>query len=115
MVNDLESVWEVYTSSWKAESKDEKRAIFARCLDVRCEYNDPNKKTKSWDEFLDHMLGFHEQVPGGHFVTKQFMTHNNQSIARWEMKNGDHAVIGEGISYGKYQDGGKLISITGFF
>ena len=61
------------------------------------------------------MLGFHEQVPSGYFVTKHFMAHNNQSIAKWEMKNDKHIVIGEGISYGKYLENGKLISVTGFF
>ena len=115
MSNDLESTWEAYTSSWKADSSDKKRAIFEGCLDAMCEYNDPHVKTKSWDELSDYMLDFHEQVPGGYFVTKSFMAHNNQSIAQWEMKNGEHIVIGEGISYGKYQENGKLISMTGFF
>jgi len=115
MSNDLESTWEAYTSSWKTDSYEKKRAIFEGCLDVGCEYNDPHVRTKSWDELLDYMLGFHEQVPGGHFVTKSFMAHNNQSIAQWEMKNGEHIVIGEGISYGKYHENGKLISMLGFF
>jgi len=115
MINNLESTWETYTSSWKAETSEKKRAIFEECLDPKCEYNDPHEKTKSWDELVDYMLGFHEQVPGGHFVTKYFMAHNNQSIAKWDMKNGEHIVIGEGISYGKYHENGKLISMTGFF
>jgi len=115
MRNDFESTWEAYTSAWKADSADKKRAIFAKCLDVSCEYADPHVTTKNWDELLGHMLGFHENVPGGYFVTKSFMAHNNQSLVKWEMKNGENIVIGEGFSYGKYHNNGKLISMTGFF
>ena len=68
-----------------------------------------------WDELINYMLDFHKQVPGGHFVTNYFLAHNDQSIAKWEMKNGEAQVIGEGISYGKYNKNGKLISMTGFF
>jgi len=115
MNNDLEGTWEAYTSSWQADSAEKKRTIFEECLDDSCVYNDPHVKTKNWDELLGYMLDFNVQVPGGHFVTKSFMAHNNQSIAKWEMKNGQQAVIGEGISYGRYNENGKLISMTGFF
>lgn len=115
MTNDFENTWETYTSSWKANSEDKKRAIFEQCLDVNCEYTDPLAKTTSLDDLLDYMVDFHAQVPGGYFVTKRFMAHNDQSIAEWDMKNGDNVVIGVGISYGKYNKSGKLISMTGFF
>jgi len=32
------------------------------------------------------------------------MAHNNQSLVKWEMKNGENIVIGEGFSYGKYHN-----------
>jgi hypothetical protein len=115
MNSDLESTWKKYTSSWKAESPEDKRTIFEECLAAECEYIDPQVKTKGWDELLTYMLGFHEQVPGGHFVTNTFMAHTNQSVATWEMRNSESLVIGKGISYGKYLTDGKLISMTGFF
>lgn len=107
--------WETYTSSWKAETREEKQSIFKECLDSDCEYNDPITKTQGWEELTDYMMEFHKQVPGGHFITTYFMAHNNQSIAKWDMKNGDNITIGEGISYGKYNNSEKLISMTGFF
>ena len=115
MSNEHEKTWEAYTSSWKPETSDEKRATFAICLDVECEYTDPLMKTKGWDELITYMLNFHQQVPGGYFVTNYFLAHNHQSIARWDMKNSENQVIGEGISYGKYNEKGKLVSMTGFF
>jgi hypothetical protein len=61
------------------------------------------------------MLDFHRQIPGGHFVTTWFLAHHQCSIAKWEMRNGENIVIGEGISYGTYNDEQKLLSMTGFF
>jgi hypothetical protein len=113
--NAYQKTWEAYTSSWQAETSDEKRAIFKESLDADCEYTDPLIKTKGWDELITYMLSFHHQVPGGYFVTKYFLAHNNQSIAKWDMKNSEHQIIGEGISYGKYNERGKLIVMTGFF
>ena len=115
MSYDYEKIWGTYTSSWKAESAADKRAIFKTCLDEKCIYNDPLIKTVGWDELVTYMLDFHKQIPGGHFNTHYFLAHSDQSIAKWEMKNGENVVVGEGISYGKYNDSGKLISMTGFF
>ncbi len=115
MTNAFKSTWETYNSSWKAESADEKRAIFQTCLSPTCVYNDPLATTKGWEELVNYMTSFHEQVPGGHFETHYFLAHNNQSIARWHMKDGKEQIIGEGMSYGKYDKEGKLISMTGFF
>lgn len=115
MNHDFQKTWETYAASWKAESASDKRALFEKSLDPHCEYNDPLTTAKGWSALTDHMLDFHRQIPGGHFVTRYFLAHHNQSIARWEMRNGTNAVLGEGISYGKYNDDGKLIAMTGFF
>ncbi len=110
-----ESIWECYSSAWKATSRDEKIAIFADCLVEDCTYNDPQANTSGWDELAEHMLRFHQQIPGGHFVTKYFMTHSDKSIAQWDMVDASGSVVGTGISYGEYAEDGKLKSMTGFF
>jgi hypothetical protein len=115
MNDPYQTTWEAYASSWQVASAQDKRALYEQCLAPDCEYNDPLIKTKGHDELLAYMLGFHQQIPGGHFVTKYFRAHNNQSIVRWDMKTGDGTVVGEGISYGKYNAQGKLIAMTGFF
>ncbi|VAW91176.1 hypothetical protein MNBD_GAMMA22-2660 [hydrothermal vent metagenome] len=61
------------------------------------------------------MLDFHKQIPGGHFETFYFLAHNDQSIAKWHMKNATNDVIGDGISYCQYTNTGKLKSMIGFF
>ncbi len=115
MSNNLEATWETYASSWKVESAVDKRTLFEQCLDSACRYHDPLIKTKGWDELEAYMLDFHRQIPGGYFVTTYFLAHSDRSIAKWEMRNGDNMVLGDGISYGEYNEKGKLVSVTGFF
>ena len=54
-------------------------------------------------------------MPGAYFSTTRFMAHNNRSIAAWEMKSADAQTLGSGISYGEYDNAGKLIAISGFY
>ncbi|MFK7800074.1 MAG: nuclear transport factor 2 family protein [Anaerolineae bacterium] len=115
MNTDFENTWETYASSWKAATEEEKRDLFKKSLADNCVYNDPLAKAKGWDELSKYMLDFHQQVPGGHFVTTSFMSHSNKSIVTWEMKTGNNIVIGDGISYGEYNEQGLLTAMTGFF
>jgi hypothetical protein len=72
-------------------------------------------KTLGWEDLVEYMLEFQKQIPGGHFVTKEFLAHGNKSIARWEMRNGDNIILGDGVSYGEYNNDDRLFEMTGFF
>jgi hypothetical protein len=111
----FKATWDTYAAAWQAASSAEKRALFKKSLDPACQYHDPLIKTKGWDELEAYMRDFHRQIPGGHFVTSYFLAHSNKSIARWEMRNGKNVVLGEGISYGEYNENGNLVAMTGFF
>lgn len=107
--------WEVYTSAWKADTASEKRAILEQSLVQDCVYRDPLTVAQGVDALVAYMLEFHTSMPGGHFVTREFKSHNNRSISEWDMCAGDGSVVGVGISYGEYSSAGKLVSMTGFF
>lgn len=115
MNNELRDVWERYVGSWKVSSVAEKREIFPTCLSPACVYTDPLTKARGWDELTAYMVGFHEQIPGAHFVTEQFLSHDRRSVARWKMLSGDGTAIGEGISYAEYDAEQRLVTMTGFF
>ena len=66
-------------------------------------------------EAYEKWLDFHRQIPGGHFVTEQFIAHHGRSIARWRMVAGDGTTLGDGMSYGEYDGDGRLLTMTGFF
>ena len=115
MSAEQKAVWERYVASWSAESVSEKERLFAGCLAPDCVYTDPLTRAQGFQELAAYMLEFQRQVPGGHFVTQRFLAHHGKSIAQWRMLNGAAEVIGEGVSYGEYDDQNRLTAMTGFF
>ena len=109
------ATWETYVASWKAPSAAEKLALFERCLAKKCTYSDPLAHTEGWAELTAYMTGFHAQIPGGHFETQRFMAYGGHSLATWKMLGGDGTVIGDGASYGEYDNDGLLVKMVGFF
>ncbi len=112
---DCKVTWEKYTSTWKMTNKADRLAMFSEVLADTAIYTDPLVQATSWDELIDYMENFHQQIPGGHFVTTYFLSHHQKSIANWEMRTQENVTIGSGISYGEYDDQGKLVSMNGFF
>ena len=115
MNNELRAVWERYVRSWKVASLAEKHEIYATCLAPDCVYKDPLIEARGWDELTRYMTSFHQQIPGAHFVTQEFLSHHGRSVARWQMLSGDGAPLGEGISYAEYDEQQRLVTMTGFF
>lgn len=115
MNTDLEKAWEKYTSTWKMTNRADRLAAFSEVLADNAAYTDPLVQATSWDELINYMENLHQQIPGAHFVTTCFMSHHQKSIANWEMKTQENVMIGTGISYGEYNDHGKLVSMNGFF
>jgi hypothetical protein len=109
------ATWDLYAASWKAGGSPEKRALFEQCLAPDCVYTDPLVRAEGWKALEAYMVEFHRQVPGGAFVTQDFLSHHDASIAVWTMVNGAGDPIGDGMSCGEYDDSGKLIRMTGFF
>ena len=107
--------WDTYTSAWKLATAEEKLSVLGRSTDQACIYRDPLAHTCGHTELVGYMLDFHQQMPGGHFETTHFQSHHGRSIAGWNMRDGSGAIVGDGISYGEYNDTGKLIGMTGFF
>jgi hypothetical protein len=112
---DLQRVWQGYVAAWKAESTGEKRALLADSVAPACVYRDPLMQANGWEELIGYMLEFRKQVPGGYFETEEFMAHHGRSVAKWKMLNGQGIAIGEGVSFGEYDDSARLVAMTGFF
>lgn len=113
--HDYRSTWDTYTSSWKATTREEKAALLGDSVRADAVYTDPLAEAANTEDLASYMLEFHKQVPGGYFRTKYFLAHNGKSIAKWDMVAGDESVLGEGISYGEYDEQGMLTRMTGFF
>ncbi len=115
MTTDRRATRERYVSAWKEATATGKADKLRQCVAANCVYTDPATLAKGHEELIAYMLAFHQQVPGGHFVTTYFLAHHDVSIAKWNMASGDGAVIGDGVSYGQYNAQGTLIAMTGFF
>ncbi len=113
--DDRRATWETYVSAWKAATADAKAAALAASVGTQCVYRDPITHAEGHAALIEYMLGFHRQVPGGHFVTTYFQAHHDRSIAKWTMRSADGTIAGEGTSYGEYGADGKLVAMTGFF
>ncbi len=113
--SDERQIWERYVASWKTSDEGQKKALLEGCVSPKCLYTDPLAQARGWAELLAHMAAFHAQVPGAYFVTEYFLAHHGRSIARWKMLNAAQLEIGEGISYGEYDEQQRLVTMTGFF
>lgn len=112
---DYRVVWESYAAIWKLEGATAKRAACEEPLSPECVYVDPLAQLSGWDELVGYMVEFHKQIPGGHFVTTDFLAHHGRSLAHWNMVGGDGTVLGVGASFGAYSEDGKLLTMNGFF
>lgn len=112
---DHRTVWESYANIWKLEGAEAKRAACDGPLSPTCVYIDPLAHLSGWEALVTYMVEFHEQIPGGHFVTREFLAHHGRSLAHWNMVGGDGTVLGVGASFGEYAEDGKLITMNGFF
>jgi len=111
----LRRTWEAYTTAWHPAQAAQRRQLFAQTLNERCEYSDPLVHAAGWDALEAYMQDLQRQLPGGHFVTTWFQAHHGRSVARWQMRGADAAVLGEGVSYAEYDAEGRLRTMNGFF
>jgi hypothetical protein len=115
MSTNKRATWDKYASAWKEVTAQGKVDALSQSVTSACVYIDPTAIAKGHEELIAYMRAFHQQVPGGHFVTTYFLAHHNVSIAKWNMVSGDGAVLGDGLSYGQYNEQGMLVAMTGFF
>ncbi|MGH1506550.1 MAG: nuclear transport factor 2 family protein [Acidimicrobiales bacterium] len=110
-----EDTWATYTASWKTDDPAERSRLFAASLADDCVYTDPLTQAEGWAELAAYMEQFHQQIPGGHFVTTAIEGHHDRVLVTWDMVSGAGDKIGKGTSYGTFGDDGRLTSMTGFF
>jgi hypothetical protein len=115
MSTNKQATWEKYVSAWKQTTTGGKTEALVQSVASACVYTDPAIIARGHDELIAYMLAFQQQVPGGHFVTSYFLAHHDVSIAKWNMVSGDGAVIGDGVSYGQYNEQDILVAMIGFF
>lgn len=115
MNSNKQTIWETYTRAWREPTREAKAAALRQSAASSCVYQDPLHIAQGHHELLDYMMDFQKQLPGGHFVTTYFLAHHASSVAKWNMVTATGQVVGEGVSFGQYDDKGALLAMTGFF
>lgn len=110
-----ETTWKRYSDAWNASSEEHRLAIFTDSLAKDCRYTDPLASTFGWEALATYMRQFQTQIPGGRFAIRNFATHNHCSIAHWDMLSANGEKLGDGVSYGEFDDNGKITTMTGFY
>jgi hypothetical protein len=110
-----QTTWEKYISAWKVTGAQAKTDALKQSVALNAVYQDPLTQTTGHEALLKYMLDLHEQMPGVYFVTQYFLTHHDVSIAKWDMIGGDGQVMGDGVSYGRYNEQGQLVAMNGFY
>jgi hypothetical protein len=113
-MNKREETWKRYSDAWHATDA-ERTEIFKATLAKQCVYTDPLATTTGWKALTEYMRAFQQQFPGARFAVQDFETHNDCSIAHWKMLAPDGSPISAGVSYGEFDESGKITKMTGFF
>lgn len=106
--------WKAYGAAWSEPNESKRKMILTKQLVTDCNYSDPNVDITGIDKLSVYMEEFQKSFPGAKFVVTDFKEHHNQSLAHWNMVDGNGNTLCTGASFGMYQNG-QLIKMAGFF
>lgn len=109
-----EALWTRYAAIWSLDAGRRESELVA-CLADDITYSDPNGLLAGRSMLSAYMEQFRASVPGGWFHIRAVLQHHDRSLADWELRGEDSAVIQTGTSFGTLSDDGRLRAITGFF
>jgi hypothetical protein len=89
--------------------------LLEQSVSPECIYTDPLTQVQGYDALANYMEAFQKNTPGGAFVTTNLQEHHDQSLAQWNMVDGEGKVISPGTSFARYDADGRLKQMTGFF
>ncbi len=110
-----QTTWETYTQSWSETDAQRQQQLFEQSLCPDCVYTDPMLQTTGYAQLAGYMAGLQKNLPGARFVTTQFVSHHDRSLAHWNMVDGKGNTVAPGISVGHYDADGRLKQMTGFY
>lgn len=107
-------IWEAYGNAWSEPIEIIRKQTLNLFLIPDCSYTDPNVEITGIDAISDYMKEFQKGFPGARFVVTDFKIHHEQSLAHWNMVDGQGDILSKGASFGMYKNE-QLIKMTGFF
>jgi hypothetical protein len=112
----VEEVVALYASAWSAPDAAERRCALERAWADAGVYADPTARVEGRDALVEHIGGFHAQMPGARIVlTSGVDAHHDAVRFTWALRAADGTTVTEGIDFGELAADGRLRRITGFF
>lgn len=111
----MTNTWNTYVDAWNAQDRRDREQLLSKATVMDSHYIDPNVDLKGHVALADYMGEFHAQMPDAQFVLTRFISHHQKSIACWDLRDSSDTTLIAGVSYGIYNEQGKLIAEHGFF
>ncbi|MBA2678081.1 MAG: nuclear transport factor 2 family protein [Ktedonobacteraceae bacterium] len=113
-MNSRKEFWETYAQAWSVTDRDRRQQLLDQSVSPECIYTDPLIQVQGYDALSNYMETFQKNTPGAAFVTTNLQEHHDQSLAQWNMVNGEGKVLSPGASFARYDADGRLKQMTGF-
>ena len=107
--------WNTWQAAWADMPADRRRSMMEASIAPAVVYTDPESVSRGYDEIIVKMVAAQRNFPGCTFHQDKFLAHHEQAISEWTMLDGDGQPIFVGVSYARFADDDRLVSMIGFF
>lgn len=110
----IKKQWKLYAETWSLP-EEERLSRLKQLITADVTYTDPTISLADPEALSNYMGKFQIDMPGGRFVITEAYKHHGQSLAYWQMLDGEGKAMMNGTSHAHLSDEGKFQSLTGFF
>ena len=109
------ATWKRYQAAWSAIGAAERKELLQGSVAADALYTDPTSECHGLQELTAKIEQSQEKTPGASFENTKFLSHHQQGLSSWTMRNSEGATVATGNSYARFNAEGLLIQMTGFF
>ena len=106
--------WEIYMRCWSETNHVIRNQLMEQVLIIDCTDTDAYSHVEGREQLSDYMDDFQKKVEGIKFIATHFVAHHNQSLAHWDMLDGNGNLITKGASFAMYDKDGRLTQMNSF-
>lgn len=109
------ATWKRYQAAWSDIGAEERTTLLIGSVAADAVYTDPTNECHGLQELIAKIEQSQQKTPGASFENTKFLTHHQQGLSSWTMRNKEGATLATGNSYARFNAEGLLIQMTGFF
>ena len=109
------ATWKRYQAAWSKVSAQERKELLRGSVAPDAIYTDPMSECHGLEELMVKIEQSQQKTPGASFENTRFLSHHQQGLSDWTMRDSEGATVATGNSYARFNEKGLLIQMTGFF